>query len=127
MGYALTVLPLTNQEELEKGGMVVPREQLNLTISGGICSQLKDVEGMGKIKPIVESRPLPENIRVLVFHDEGAYETDEDGYGEKLTYVLAKDLKDLDMTADYVTPFHLATKAYIDALPGNTPIVLFWD
>ena len=124
MGYSLTVLVLTDWQEVKNGDQVVPEGQLHLARSSGICCQLRD---FGEKKPIVEPRPLPKDMRVLVSKEDSVDYEENDVYGDKLTYVFAKDLKNLDMTADRVTPFELAAKAYIDALPELTPIVLYWD
>jgi len=51
--------------------------------------------------------------------------TRRDAFGRELTFSWAKDLRNLEWPED-TSPINPAIKAFIEALPDNIPIILFW-
>jgi hypothetical protein len=69
--------------------------------------------------------PHSPKICLALYEDEGERLIDKDDiFGEPLTFVYAEQLRGLDVGDD---PHHKAIKAYIDALPDETRIVLYWS
>ncbi len=60
-----------------------------------------------------------------MYDDEGLKSTRTDAFGVELTFAYAQELKKLKLPDD-VTTRNRAVKAFIDALPNETPIILYW-
>lgn len=103
-------------------------DQLRFDQDYRIFGQIKDLSSYSRsdipAKPTIKVNPVPRLL--LIFHEEdGSRRIRSDMYGELLTYAYAKDLRELEMPADS-SPRNKAIKAFVDALPENTPIILFW-
>lgn len=81
-------------------------------------------EEMGELgdKPVCDPQPLPKNVILHVYEDEGLKELDEDPYGEKLTYVTAGELAKTKPK----TPWNKSVIAFISTLPEDMPVILWW-
>lgn len=90
-----------------------------------IFGQLKDISGGKDNKPVIQPKPIPVQMWVQMYEDEGIDETREDRYGDELTFVYAQQLKKLEVPED-ADPKNKAIKAFIDELPNDTPIILQW-
>jgi len=76
-------------------------------------------------KPTIKTNSIPPQMWVQVYGDEGIERTREDPYGTELTFVYAQQLKKLKLPDD-ASPKNRAVKAFVDALPEDTPIILYW-
>jgi len=48
-----------------------------------------------------------------------------DNNGDELNYLLAKDFKEISWVG-CTEPMDLAAKAFVDVLPDNTRLILYW-
>lgn len=131
MSLELILLPLQGPEEVDKGS-VLCFEQLKLDQDYRIFGQLTDMSSYRDggdddipAKPTIKVNPLPPQMWMETYGDEGIKRTREDLYGEELTFVYAQQLKKLRMPRDS-SPKNKAVKAFVDLLPDNTPIILEW-
>ena len=122
MGMNLTLLPLRGPQELNEIS-VLCYDRLSLDSDNDIFGQLVDL-GEGN-KPTINTNPIPPQMWVRVFEEGGIEKTREDGYGTVLTFVYAQQLKKLKVPDD-ASPKNKAIKAFVDALPNDTPIILQW-
>jgi len=60
-----------------------------------------------------------------MYEESGLKRTREDNVGAELTFVYAKDFKKLNWPEANFSR-NLAIKAFIEALPEDTPIILWW-
>jgi hypothetical protein len=72
--------------------------------------------------PFIPTQPLPKNTTVLI----NCQKHKKDKYETELAIALASDMKEINWPKE-MDPFNEAIKAYIDALPAETPIVLYWE
>lgn len=87
----------------------------------------KDHEATTRPSPTIRPLPLPPQMVVeYLDEEEGLKRGRTDPLGDELTFVYAKDLKRLAVPSDSA-PRNLAIKAFIDALPDDTPIILWWE
>jgi hypothetical protein len=94
-----------------------------------IFSQIIDMsyrqeEGISK-KPTIQTYPIPPQMWVRTYGDEGIEKAHEDGDGKALTFVYAQQLKKLRIP-DNASSQNKAIKAFVDALPDDVPIILMW-
>src|SRR6059058_428169 len=69
--------------------------------------------------------PLPADLKVGHYEDEGLkYET-EDRHGSPLTFTTPANLRNLRVPAD-VSPWNGAVLAFLPALPPDARVVLYW-
>lgn len=132
MGIYLSLLPLRKKEDL-KESCVLCYERIEFDQDYVIFGQLHDFsewitkEGMdSKIpqKPHIIPKPIPLNLWLNLYDDDGLEKTREDRYGDELTFVFAKQLKHLKIRG--TSAKNKAIKAFIKLLPNDTPIILFW-
>lgn len=73
-------------------------------------------------------QPLPEGFHSYEGDGRDGYGTTvEDAYGSKVVYVFAQHLKPLRTREEVVTdPMNRAIWAFIEALPDDWPIALYW-
>jgi|SRR3989338_7903067 len=76
-------------------------------------------------KPTIKTIPIPPQLWVETYGDEGIERTREDRYGTELTFVYAQQLKKLSVRDDASTK-NKAIKAFINALPDDMPVILYW-
>ncbi len=74
-----------------------------------------------EIDNIIQETPSKE---IEYYFDEGVEVTANNPYGERLTYILAGDLKKADLSTDNV--WNQAVLLMLNNLPADTPIVLWW-
>ena len=131
MSLELVLLPLRGPEEVGSRS-VLCYERLRFDQDYRIFGQLTDMSshcgsGVDDIpaKPTIRVNPLPPQMWVETYGEEGIKRTREDPYGDELTFVYAQQLKKLKLPRDS-SPKNRALKAFVDALPGDTPIILEW-
>lgn len=77
-------------------------------------------------KPAIRPRPVPEGAEVFTYEENGLHKRRNCPSGNTpLTYVTARQLKQLRIPRD-ASPWNKAIKAFVDTLPPNTPIILWW-
>lgn len=120
MGMDLTLLPL--KEGALSDTHVLCYERLSFDRNYKIFDQIKsDKSDIGEI----ETQSIPPQMWIETYEDEGIQATRKDKYGTELTFVYAQQLKKLKMPK-VASPKNKAIKAFIDALPDQTAIILFW-
>ena len=122
MGLDLTLLPLRGPREMGDTS-VLCHDRLSFDRDYEIFGQLTDV-GEGN-KPMIKANPIPPQMWVETYEDEGIKRRRDDEYGTELTFVYAQQLKKLGV-ADEASPKNKAIKAFVEALPDDTPIILLW-
>ncbi len=83
-------------------------------------------------EPRINTHPLPADVEIYVFREGGYEMTRTDATGGEMTWAYARDLAKIEVPGiDHVEgdwPIHSrnrAVRAYLDALPGNTPVLLY--
>jgi hypothetical protein len=89
-----------------------------------IFDQLIDYRGDGHEIPI-QTEPIPPQMSIVEYWDEGTRKTRDDAFGHRLTFVYVKQLKELKVPNN-ASSKNKAIKAFINALPDDTPIILMW-
>ena len=124
MSIGLTIIPVINiRGFFAKDSVILGYNRLAFKPSYAMFSQLRDnmdEYDAGNVK--IPTFPLPENITVILYEDEGIKEK---GCDDGLIYAYAGDLQKLSVPEDD-HPLNKAIKAFIDALPGDTLIILEW-
>lgn len=111
----ISFLFLQNRDALQSPRVVV-RESLRLRYAKGIMRTFNDLL----------KYPLPKDVWVVIPHPLGLNETiRHDGRGNALRYVHASQLQERLEVPENAWPSVRAMKAYIDQLPGDTPVILF--
>lgn len=76
--------------------------------------------------PTIVPTPFPDGVTLVVPHEGGEYEVTRDGYfNDRLSFVTASQLRGFVVNEKH--PHHVAIKAYLDALPDDFRIVLWWE
>lgn len=70
-------------------------------------------------------RPLPHDLKVGHYEDDGLIWTETDRYGQPLTFTTPADLRRLEVLPG-LSPWNAAILAFLLALPQDARIVLFW-
>jgi len=129
MSTYLTLFPLAGPEDLKKD-WVHCKDALTFDQNYGIFSQLGDLSHLRTPersdileRPTISSVELPKQLRISIGNERGTKR--QDAFGS-LKFVYARQLRRLKLPKDG-SPKNRAVKAYAAALPGNTPIVLFWE
>lgn len=125
MGMDLTLYP--HDECIQQWRSMVGSSNLHLQRHYALFAQINlQVMGDagGKPKQVCQPKPLPPNVRLMVYEDDGIKERRTDKYGEGLTYVEAWELKKVN--ASDSSDWNKAVFAMIQALPDSYPVVLFW-
>ena len=128
MGLDLTLMPLRDAREL--AGTVLGYDRMQFDRQYAIFVQIADVDGKSAVpdegvEAIVRTHPLPPAVKVGIYGDEGINTTRENPYGEEMVYALAKELGALRLPEN-ATQKNRAIMAYINALEGDTPVILEW-
>lgn len=119
MGSDLSLLPLRGPDQLVRVS-VGCLDRLSFDRDYEIFGQLIDSFGD---KPTIQVNSIPPQMWV---EGAGIARTRVDGYGNKLTFVYAQQLKRLLVPSD-ASPWNRAIMAFIEALPDDTPIILYWS
>lgn len=69
--------------------------------------------------------PLPADLKVGSYEDDGLTYADADRHGNPLTFTTPAALRDLQVPPD-VSDWNRAVLAFLFALPPDSRIVLFW-
>ena len=70
-------------------------------------------------------QPLPPDLKVGYYEDEGLKYDDKDSYGQPLTFTTPEQLKKLPPIEE-INAWNRAALAFLLALPLGTRIVLYW-
>jgi len=127
MGLGLQLLVMTGPEVLgvsEFSSYDLLQLYDDYRIYGQLRDMTKDDRGIDALPHIVP-QILPPQLEIGIWEDEGYRLTRFDADGEELTFVYARQLKELKLQPDTHWR-NKAIKAYVDALPDEVPIVLFW-
>ncbi len=124
MGLDLTLLPLRDASSIGEKS-VLCYDRLDFDRDYRIFNQICPESGDTSVKRTVDPLPIPPQMWVETYEGEGIRRTREDKYGTNLTFIYAQKLKKLKLTPD-ATPKNKAIKAFVDALPDDIPIILFW-
>jgi hypothetical protein len=81
--------------------------------------------GRTEVKPVVEPMPLPKQTLLEWYGDEGLERRSNDPYGTPLTYIFAREFCKIKL--DNLNPWNKAVIAFIQSLPEDTPVVLWWS
>ena len=129
MGLDLIIQPLRRRESIT-ASRILTSDSLMFAGDYRIFGQIADVHGKSKfpeggLEIVVHPLVLPKKTKVGLYEDEGLTFTSTDKYGDKLTYALAQEMRKLKLTED-TSPRNKAILSYINALSGDTPIILQW-
>ncbi len=131
MALDLTLIPLRGPKELGLT-LVVCSDSLAFDRDYEVFGQLRDLSNYRRhgldnipVRPTIKVIPIPSQMWIDIYWDGGIKKMREDGRGDELTFVYAEQLKKLKVPDD-ASPKNKAIKAFIDALPNDTPIILQW-
>jgi hypothetical protein len=132
MGLDLTLVPIRSHKGMGGSAWWLGYDRLAL-----------DRDGLGHMiggtdddeSTPVRTKFLPKNVKFDWYGDNGCKQTKNDSYGTPLEYALAGDLAEsmgsyimanMDDDERKFSPWNHAVIAFIDALPKDTPVVLYW-
>ncbi|MDO8600454.1 MAG: hypothetical protein Q7R73_02410 [bacterium] len=131
MSVGLGLIPLQGPQEL-RSTYTLGLDRLDFTGDYAIFGQLINMSsrrtgGRNDIpeKPTITTSPIPPQLQVIIHTERGTEYVRKDGYNDGLTFVYAKELKQLRMPG-HTSSKNRAIKAFVDALPDDTPIILYW-
>jgi hypothetical protein len=119
MSQNLTLMPLRHRSELVSTDVFI-RDRLETEQDYELYAQIIEIDGS---KPSIKTSDIPPQMRINVVRLESVR---HDAYGKVLTFAYAEELSKLKMLDGNIFPRNVAIKAYIDALPKDTPIILYW-
>jgi hypothetical protein len=70
-------------------------------------------------------RPLPDGLKVGHYEDDGLKWDVADRHGQPLTYTTPAELRRLRVSDD-IEPWNHAVLTFLQALPPDARIVLYW-
>jgi hypothetical protein len=103
----------------EHRGELLPTATLRFERDAGLFSKLS----RDAVPCLV--RPLPPELKVGCYEDQGVVFVQVDRYGQPLTCITPSDLARLELRPD-ISPWNNAVLAFLLALPEDVRIVLFW-
>lgn len=71
------------------------------------------------------ARPMPPDLKVGSYEDEGLVFTQVDRAGNRLTFVTPADFAALESSGE-TSPWNVAALSFLRRLPEGTRLVLFW-
>lgn len=77
------------------------------------------------VRVAIKTNPIPPQLWIEKFGDEGTRRTRENSYGDEIHFVYAEQLKRWDIGNDAHWSTR-AVKAYIDQLPNDIPILILF-
>lgn len=122
MGIDLTLCPMPSNDPSWWLGY----DRLSLKRNYSLFAQMGDMQNSGYPAPVLEPLELPQGTRFDWYGDEGIEELKTDPYGCELTYLRAHDFLKLKLDPENMHPWNLAVIKFIQALPPETPVVLWW-
>ena len=120
MGLDLKLLPIEHIQIEQIMLSIVTHTVLNTERSSELY---RAIEELKTIVPL--DCEISCYVATLSNGESGYGDCKEDPYGDKLTYVPAKDL--LEINSELIQGINKAVWAYLSALPENTNIVLYWS
>lgn len=123
MSVDLAIFPLKNRDQLSEKDVCI-YNCLRFETDYSINCQIHEIDGYEN-KPVIRPKKIPLKMLVHIYEDEGIFSTREDCYGDELTFAYAKEFRKVKFS-NHTSPFNRAIKAFIDALPDDTPIILYW-
>ena len=121
MGLDLIIMPLDDPGDLELKELIIDN-LLKFDPDTDIFGQIIELKDS---RPILKPKVIPPQLKIAIFNRKKLNFTRKDSFGEELTFVYAKDLKKLQ--PGYVpSAQNRAIKAFINALPGKVPVILWW-
>lgn len=127
MSLDLTILPVLNGDIQTATVIECPkavRFDPDCTLFSEIENTLK-LHGRGyAMKPVLEPKPLPLQLKIEYFVDHEIVRTRTDNYGEELTYVPAGDFEKVNTPK---TKKNDTILEYLKQLPPETPVILMWS
>jgi len=123
-----------NQHFLSLTGHVLISCDLKFVTDYRILGQLRDMSAWWETdveipaEPTIRSHALPRGIQFPINDDEAGEVLVRGGpsFEEESTFLYASELRALTYPPD-AAPWNLAIKAFIEALPDDTPIILYWE
>lgn len=103
----------------ERRGELLPTAMLRFERDSALFSKLS----MDAVPRLVQ--PLPPDLKVGSYEDEGLVFTQADRYGQPLSWISRADLAAMELP-DRVSSWNRAVLAFLLALPEDIRIVLFW-
>ena len=76
---------------------------------------------------LIEDKPIPKNVQVDLYTDNGCKNTKTNPYGENLTYFYAKDVRRFPKEFSFkISEWNKAIISFLRQLSEDTIIVLEW-
>lgn len=122
MSLMLTFYPLSGPQDL-RVDEIFCRDQLSIYSDDEIEKQIP--HGSAHPTSEVQTMPLPRDLWIVHREDSGVIKRRTDPFGAPLTYAFASTLKKLKLDPRMRT--HRPVKAWIDALPDDVPVILYWN
>ncbi len=122
MGLDLTILPMHGPQEMGEVS-ILTYNLLKFDRDHDIFGQIIELDDS---EPTIKPLAIPPQMWIKTYGDEGIEHTRTDKYGIELTFVYAEELKKLNLPKN-VSAYNQAIKSFIDALPNDTPIILWWS
>ena len=112
MGVDLTIVP---QRYCGIGNWFLGYDRISIDRNYKLFDRIKEISTIR----------FPENVKFDWYDDEGLIETKEDCYGDQLKYVHAETLANVFKESE-LSDRDKATQAYLELLPPDYWIVLWW-
>jgi hypothetical protein len=90
-----------------------------------LYSQIAGLRGTAGYTQVCNPRPIPSNVKVQWYEDEGIKERKTDPYGSPLTYLTAGELLAVALPTN-ASPWNKGVWAFLKELPPDTRILLWW-
>ncbi len=119
----LTIMPLKNRKQLNDSFVIIVN-QLTFDENKEFFSMLTELNGR---KQVISPLTIPPRLRIAARQTGKGWEAvDTDGFGKRLTFLYVRHFRDLTLP-ESMSKENMAVIAYIDALPDDTPIILYWS
>lgn len=128
----LTIMPLitdfgeTIEAAVKFGSPLNPKIRLTFARDYQIFDQFANFPDKESCGSVVRPRELPAKIKVRVIKEDRVAKVKTDVYGGAITFATAGELKLITLPND-TDPVNKGIKAFIDALPPETEIILMWE
>ena len=124
MGLGLKLIFLRDQTEVAKDEIFV-RDTLEFESDRRILDQFESPYREPTVPVTVTPQPLPPRTRLVIYEEAGELRRSADRYGTPLTFVFVRELRVLRLPLNPHLK-NIAIKAFIDALPAEIPVILWW-
>jgi hypothetical protein len=120
MGIDLSIFPLTRRKSIDEESFYVA----HLKMDGSLCDNRELFDDFQKL----DSVPIKAMYMSGIGHEEDGPIVTEDAYGNPLRSVMAVSLKKFKDDPRVQKVWQNETVwAFIDKLPDDHPVVLYWD